>query len=146
MTRPLVIRIVASSFPGRVCGPTSEVMVGLQIGEGHGDLVAGDAAGATWETVANLGRDGEGVLVARGPAIFGPKGEKFLYLGWLGLTDGKPGGFRRAKIQLDGVPAAVMDEALVTGRPLVATMGLTDARGGPVCASVRPPRVLWSLG
>jgi Family of unknown function (DUF5990) len=29
---------------------------------------------------------------------------------------------------------------------LVARLGLTDARGHPVCARVRPPAVAWSCG
>lgn len=146
MTRPIVIRILARDFPGRVCGPTSAVSVGLQVGKGHSDVVPGDASDMTWETLAQLGRDDDGSVLARGPAIHGPKGQKFLYLAWLGSTGGPVEMFRRAKLQLDGVPAAVLDEVIATGGPLIATMGLTDACGEPVCGSVRPPRVVWSLG
>ena len=54
--------------------------------------------------------------------------------------------FRRAKLQLDGVPAEVFDLVLATGRPLVGELGLTDGKGMPVCASVRPPGIRWSVG
>ena len=31
------------------------------------------------------------------------------------------------------------------GATIEATLALTDARGGPVCAAVRPPQVEWRL-
>ena len=54
--------------------------------------------------------------------------------------------FRRAKLQLDAVPAAMIEAALksATGE-IVAELDLTDAKGGPYCASVRPPAIRWSL-
>lgn len=144
MTRAILLRIVARRFPGLTCGPTSEVGVGLQVGKAHVDLVPGDAPGAVWETVVHLGRDEDAALVARGPAVHGPKGEKFLYLAWVGRTDGTVAMFRRAKLQLDGIPPTTLDAALASGGTLVATLPLTDHLGGPVCASVRPPRVAWT--
>ncbi len=146
MTRPVAIRIVGTALPGRSCGPTTDVAVGLQVGSAHVGLVPGDAPGAGWQVVIDVGRDDDGALVARGPAVHGPKDERFLYLAWVGRTDGVVGLFRRTKLQLDGIPAGLVDEAGATGRPLVASLALRDARGGPLCASVRPPLVAWSLG
>ena len=37
-------------------------------------------------------------------------------------------------------------EAAQRSGTLVARLGLTDAKGHPLCASVRPPRVEWSAG
>jgi len=51
--------------------------------------------------------------------------------------------FRRAKLQLDGVPRAVLADAL-SARQLLGTLELTDSRGGPLCASVRPPLIQWT--
>ena len=51
--------------------------------------------------------------------------------------------FRRAKIMLDGVPADVMAAARESG-VLVGRLGLTDARGNPTCAAVRPPLIEWA--
>jgi hypothetical protein len=39
----------------------------------------------------------------------------------------------------------VLAKALETGAALVATLGLTDAKGTPLCASVRPPIIGWSV-
>jgi hypothetical protein len=53
--------------------------------------------------------------------------------------------FRRAKVWLDVVPADVLSRARRTGT-LVGTLGLTDQKGNPTCASVRPPMVEWTAG
>jgi hypothetical protein len=56
--------------------------------------------------------------------------------------------FRRAKLWLDAVPTRVMAEACDLGL-LVGRLGLTDDKGHPLCASVRPPylvsRPVWSM-
>ena len=51
--------------------------------------------------------------------------------------------FRRAKLMLADVPAAVLDAAAASGL-LVGRLGLTDAKGQPLCASVRPPQIGWA--
>jgi hypothetical protein len=51
--------------------------------------------------------------------------------------------FRRAKLCLDAVPADVA-RAAVRGGVLVGRLGLTDPRGNPLCASVRPPLISWA--
>lgn len=71
-------------------------------------------------------------------------GGRFVYLSW-GTVDanGVFTMFRRAKLWLDGVAADILDEA-VRGGLLVGRLGLTDDRGEPLCASVRPPLIAWS--
>jgi hypothetical protein len=51
--------------------------------------------------------------------------------------------FRRAKLCLDAVPDDVQALA-IERRRLVGRLGLTDDKGGPLCAAVRPPRIEWS--
>jgi hypothetical protein len=53
--------------------------------------------------------------------------------------------FRRAKLMLDAVPPDVLRRAVDSGR-LVGRMGLTDDKGHPRCAAVRPPVVEWTAG
>ncbi|GGB88205.1 hypothetical protein GCM10011314_30050 [Knoellia flava] len=80
----------------------------------------------------------------RGPWVQGRRGDRFLYLCW-GHDDG--GGFvmaRRAKLMLGVLDPVDLvdarDDALLVGR-----LSLVDARGGPVCAAVRPPAIRWTL-
>jgi hypothetical protein len=51
--------------------------------------------------------------------------------------------FRRAKLMLDAIAPDAIDTARRSGR-LIARLRLTDTKGHPVCAHVRPPLVEWS--
>ena len=44
---------------------------------------------------------------------------------------------------LDAIDAVTLDAARRYGS-LVARLGLTDAKGHPLCAAVRPPLIRWS--
>ncbi|WP_009476702.1 DUF5990 family protein [Rhodococcus sp. JVH1] len=47
------------------------------------------------------------------------------------------------EVDVDAVDPAIADAASAAGR-ITARLGLTDARGNPLCAAVRPPLVEWS--
>lgn len=51
--------------------------------------------------------------------------------------------FRRAKLLLGAVPPEVLAAAVRSGR-LTGRLGLTDAKGHPLCARVVPPTVRWT--
>jgi hypothetical protein len=107
------------------------------------DLVPGDAPNASWTLDCVVARTPAGVDL-RGPFIQGRPGARFIYLSW-GTVDGNGMFtlFRRAKLWLDAVPAAVMEEAVERG-VLVGRLRLTDRKGHPLCAAVRPPAIDWS--
>jgi hypothetical protein len=52
--------------------------------------------------------------------------------------------FRRAKLMLDRIEPSVINAAIAAGR-LVATVDLTGGDGGPRCARVDPPAIIWSV-
>jgi uncharacterized protein DUF5990 len=144
------IRIVGSELPGRDCPPGhnfpgyANVHVGMQTKKRPPELLnltPADAAEVVWTIDCEV--NGSDI---RGPYIQGGPGERFIYLNW-GSVDG--GGememFRRAKLMLDGVPPAVLAKAITAGT-LVGRLGLSDAKGEPLCASVRPPAIEWSVG
>lgn len=147
------IRIEATDLPGRFCGPSPDqpagyqnVHVGVQRRNKPGEqlgLTAGDAASAAWTLACTV--KGEDIT---GPYIQGPPGGRFIYLSWLAgdAADSRGAGlrmFRRAKLLLDAVPPDVLRAAIDRGE-LVGRLGLTDAKGHPTCAAVRPPQVEWS--
>jgi hypothetical protein len=76
--------------------------------------------------------------------VQGRPGQRFIYLSW-GTVDeaGAFTMFRRAKLMLDAIPADVLDAA-ARGGLLVGCLGLTDARGTPLCARVVPPQIVWT--
>lgn len=143
--RTLLVRIVGRRLPGRVCGPYSEVRVGLaqRVGCDPEDGVPADVREAVWETTIEV-REKDGLPAFKGAAVNGPPHERFLYLTWTGRFEGGPEAmFRRAKLRLDAVPPATLSKALRSGR-LVGRLELTAPDGMPVCASVRPPAIVWS--
>jgi len=144
--KPLTLRIEGHDLPGRSCAGQTDVRVGLQVRKENTELRPGDARAVSWEApivvVSGAGR----AVDFRGPAIQGRAGERFVYLSWIGRGAKGDAMFRRAKLQLDAVPRKILDEALAKAKPLVGRLGLTDEKGGPRCASVRPPLIEWKVG
>ena len=121
--------------------PLHNVHVAVQIGKEPVGLVRGDADRARWEIdVRTVVADG-GVDV-RGPAVHGKKGARFLYLTWgdVGARDSFAM-FRRAKLMIGDIEPELFAAAARVGGVLVASLSLTDERGGPRCARVKPPVV-----
>jgi Family of unknown function (DUF5990) len=147
------IRIEASDLPGLSCGPSPDspggyqnIHVGVQRRARPGELLGlapGDAPSATW-TVDCTAAPIPGGTDLKGRYVQGPPGGRLIYLSW-GTVDetGAFTLFRRAKLWLGAVPADVLDQALDRG-VLVGRLGLTDPKGNPRCASVRPPVIEWS--
>jgi hypothetical protein len=148
----VLIRIEARDLPGRSCGPSPErprghhgIEVGVQRKNRPGELmgqVRADVESVIWELEATP--VSSEVADYRGPYISGPPGGRFIYLSW-GVVErlGSFEMFRRAKIMFDGIPTEVMAAAQVAG-VLVGRLGLTDPKGNPTCAAVRPPLIEWT--
>jgi hypothetical protein len=147
------IRIEGSDLPGRSCGPSPDspggyhgIHVAVQRRNRRDELLGltpADAAAAIWtlDCTASPGPDGTDFT---GPYIQGPPGGRFIYLSWGTVGDGQPFTlFRRAKLWLTAVPAEVAADAARQGL-LIGRLGLTDAKGNPLCAAVRPPAITWS--
>ncbi len=80
----------------------------------------------------------------KGPQIQGSPGKRFIYLTWGVVDDGGDFAmFRRAKLWLDAVRVTVMAKACDVGL-FIGRLGLSDDKGWPLCAAVRPPRIEWS--
>ena len=146
------IRIEARDLPGATCGPGPDaqgghrnVRVAVQ-GKKQDDLVGlvpGDAPSATWTLECTVAEGPRGVD-CRGPQIQGSPGGRFIYLSWgFGEKADSFTMFRRAKLMLDAIPPDVFASAAELGL-LVGRLGLTDGKGHPLCAAVRPPLIEWS--
>ncbi|MEV6208434.1 DUF5990 family protein [Kitasatospora sp. NPDC051914] len=141
------IRIEAFDLPGRTCaaGPDfpgyTNIHIAVQRREALLDPQPGDASAATWTLDCTASSTD-----LKGPYIQGRPGQRFIHLSW-GSVDGTGTFtmFRRAKLMLDAIDPAVLTAAARSGW-LVARLGATDAKGQPLCAAVRPPRVEWSAG
>ena len=143
------VAITATNLPGRAfCRPDGSAMddvhVGVQIGRDPAHLVPADASEALWQVDVEVVRK-DRALDFRGPAVQGKRGDRFIYLTWGDVgPDGSFEMFRRAKLMLDRVEPQVIEAAVAAGR-LGAVVDLTGGDGGPRCARVDPPAVVWSV-
>jgi hypothetical protein len=117
------------------------VHVAVQVGNDPVGLVRGDADTARWAVDVSAVIDDDGVDV-RGPGVHGRKGERFLYLTWGDVGDGGSFAmFRRAKLMVGDIEPELLTTAARDDGVLVASVSLTDDRGGPRCARVRAPAI-----
>jgi hypothetical protein len=78
--------------------------------------------------------------------VHGKRGERFIYLSWGSVADGGTFEmFRRAKLHLSVLDPGEVERALANGATIKGSLGLTGAKGGPICASVRPPVIQWRV-
>ncbi|MDI3387290.1 DUF5990 family protein [Streptomyces sp. B-S-A8] len=151
----MLIHIEGSNLPGQEwgqCGQTPGVSgyrnihIAVQRRDRPSELFGlhpGDALSAHWELEVTA-RSVDGQWDLRGPYVQGRPGARFIYLSWGTVDDHEVFTmFRRAKLWLDGIDHGVLTAA-VDGGLLVGRLGLTDMRGGPLCAAVRPPLIEWS--
>jgi hypothetical protein len=120
------------------------VHVGVQVRRDPWGLVPGDRADASWTVDVDV-VDRDGARDFRGPAVQGKRGDRFLYLTWGNVdADGGFEMFRRAKLMLDRIDPALIDDAVGAGC-LAARVELSDNRGAPRCSRVDAPAIEWSV-
>ena len=126
--------------------PLQNVHVAVQVGKDPAGPVRGDADSARWEVDVRAALSENGVDLY-GPAIHGKKGERFLYLTWGDVgAGGSFSMFRRAKLMIADIEPEMLAAAARDDGVLVASLSLTDERGCPRCARVKPPVIRWRPG
>jgi len=161
--RPLVVVIEGYDLPGRSCRPGPDGMgyhnvhvalpsrskdrPGLAVPDRRwqaAEAVPGDAPSAWWEVEVTIRRGDDGIDCG-GPFVGGDRTDRNLGLAWGEVPgDGTFQLFRGAKLRLVDVDHGTVEDAMRPGHQLVARVRLTDARGNPICARVRPPDIAWS--
>jgi hypothetical protein len=79
-----------------------------------------------------------------GPYAQGTPARRFVYLCWGERSQGSWRTTSRAKIYLDDLSWAQIDDAVQDGRPLQATIRMVDVRGRRIAASVAPEQIMWA--
>ena len=140
----LKVRIIGNQLPGLRFTEREPVYVGIQNKTEVVDPVPGDSKEVVFEFKIEVVNSKDPDY--RGPFIHGKKGERFLYLSW-GEVRGKSGFemFRRAKLHLSVLGSDAVKRAISKGLVLEGVLRLTDEKGGPLCASVRPPKIKWKF-
>lgn len=140
----LNIRIVGERLPGRACAGHTDVHVGVQRGDEVVQLQPADAPSVKFSFGIVLREQDDGALDFRSPFVHGKPGDRFFYLVWLdGADPAAAERIGRTKLMLDALPNGLVTPKTTS---LEAYLSLTDAKGGPVLAAVRPPAVNWSSG
>jgi hypothetical protein len=146
------VTITGSGLPGRDIRPAGNfpgahnIHVGIQHRDHPGDLLGltpGDAPSAHWtfDATATPAENGTDIT---GPYIQGRPGARFIYLSWGTVADdGTFTMFRQAKLRLDAIDPATLDAARRYGT-LIASLKLTDTKGHPLAAALRPPHIHWT--
>jgi hypothetical protein len=141
----MIVEIEATHLPGRACLGYDNIHVGLGLHAEPFDLIPGDAPSALWRTNVEIKSVADG-LDFRGKFVHGPRGDRYLYLNWGTVApDGAFTLFRRAKLILDAIPHDLVRRAESTSQPLVGHVILTDRKGNPLCARVKPPFITWTV-
>ena len=150
----LTIEVIGRRLPGiRFCDGAEggravrePVHVGIQRGEEVIEAVPADVEQVLFRPSFRVTRQPDGSPNFLGPFAKGTARERFFYLSW-GVAS--PGGrfemFRRLKVHLSHITWGQIEHALASGRAPRVLLELTDARGGPLCASIRSDRARWEL-
>lgn len=144
------IRIEGSDLPGRRGGVEADALrrrnvhVGVQCRAEVVDRFPADAVAVTWEFEVGS-REVDGLLDVGGPYVHGRPGARFLYLSWGAVVGDEFAMFRRIKLMFGDVPTALLRSAHDGDGVLVAHLALTDAKGEPRAARIRPPAVEWAV-
>ena len=105
----------------------------------------GDAREARWEVTVTVRGSADDGYDFTGPSVGGDRTDRHLGLVWGDAPgDGTLHMFRGAKLRLADVPPGLITEAMRPGHRLVARVRLTDDKGNPVCARLRPSHLTWS--
>jgi hypothetical protein len=105
----------------------------------------GDAKQTRWELTVTVRGSADDGYDFTGPSVGGDRTDRHLGLVWGDVPgDGTLQLFRGAKLRLVDVPTDLITDAMRPGRRLVARVRLTDERGNPVCARLRPSHLTWS--
>jgi hypothetical protein len=140
------VRIVGRRLPGSSWSGRHGIHVGVQRGTEVVGLVTGDAADAVFDIDLEVVADTDGEPDFRGPYVHGRRGERFLYLSWGEVDEqGTFAMFRRLKLHLAPLVEHSSAESVFGARKIQAVLELTDTRGRPLAASVRPPWVTWRI-
>ncbi len=122
----------------------SRIVLALQRGEDLVGPVDGDARQARFRPRFEVRQRADGRPNFLGPYAKGTPDQRFFYLAWAERdAAGALRMFRRAKVHLSGLRWDAVSAAAAERRPLRVEIAMTDAKGGPRCASIHPDQAHW---
>ncbi len=144
LSKHIVVKVLIECYdlpPSDWAGCTA-ISLGIQMGKQVVQIVQLPCAEPVFEAELRVALDPTGSSPNfLGPFAFGTPKDRFLYLCWGRTNQGAWNGFRRAKLPLNGLTLDDLDSPTIRGR-----LKCTDARGGPICATVKSSHFAWITG
>jgi hypothetical protein len=139
----IMIEIVCTELPG---AGNKSLHLGIQRDEAITEAAPADSKQIVFKPTLRARCNADGSVNFLGPFAHGPKAERFIYLTWA-TTNGKvpTAMVGRIKLHLNHIPWAAVEKAAGRDRPIRVSLALTNAKGNPVMASVRPDLAKWQL-
>lgn len=134
----VTLRVHCRTLPGIRFENRDKVRLGIQKGADVIEDVPGDADSVTFTVPLRVrSHPKNGQPNCLGPFAHGTPDDRFLYLCWGERNGEEWEAFRRAKVPLKFLNWERLQRPLETGEPIEISLDMTDAKGGPVCGTVR---------
>jgi hypothetical protein len=139
----ITIEIECTELPGAENG---SLYLGIQRDDVVTEAAPAESKRIVFKPTLRARRNAGGSVNFLGPFAQGPKSERFIYLNWM-MTNGSvvTAMVGRIKLHLNHIKWAAVLKAAEENKPVRVKLVLTNAKGGPVLASVRPDVAKWEL-
>jgi hypothetical protein len=137
------IEIVCTALPK---AETGSLHLGIQRDQAMTEAASADSKRIVFRPTLRAVRNADGSVNFLGPYAQGPKRERFIYLNWV-TSNGKPPAamIGRIKLHLNHIAWTAVEQAAQRNKPIRVKLALTNAKGNPVMASVRPYVAKWEF-
>jgi len=142
----VTVQIVCTSLPGAEWEGHRPLTLGIQRDKQMIEAASADSKQVVFKPLLRARRSADGSANFLGPFAHGPRTERFIYLVWAIVQGGIPVRMvGRIKLHLNHIKWAAVEKAAGGHKPIRVKLTLTNAKGKPVMASVRPPAAQWEL-
>jgi hypothetical protein len=141
-----VIEIVCTNLPGEEWDGHRTLGLGIQRDDEIIEVASAASARVVFRPVLRTRRNTDGSANFLGAFAHGPRTERFIYLVWAIVQDKRLVTMvGRIKLHLNHIKWASVEKAAGGKKPIRVTLALTNSKGKPVMASVRPDVAKWEL-
>jgi hypothetical protein len=142
----ITVEITCTDLPGSKWDERGAVHLAIQKGDQIEDAQSADLDRVKFGPVLRVRKHADGSANFLGPYAHGPRTGRFIYLVWAAMQGKAPVAMAgRIKILLDHIGWNDVERVAAKKRPIKVTIALTNEKGRPVFASVRPDRAKWKL-
>lgn len=142
----IAIEITCTDSPGLRAHGFNHVHLGIQQDQATIELQSADLAVIRFRPVMRVRWNADGSPNFLGPFSQGTKENRFIYLVWAEAPRRVPKQFfGRIKLLLQHISREDIIRAVKQENTIRVTLGLTDGKGRPVFASVKPGWAKWEL-